>query len=116
MSGLLVATAAIDFVLPAGMPAFMRVTHVREVALPWGEVIRLAEGTPVAWRIIGDVANVAFLALLLDTTVRLARRGQPREAILTGGSLLAIGLSVLAIIPAISVSSIFRRCTRLLSC
>jgi PAS domain S-box-containing protein len=100
VSTLLVATAAMDFVLPADYRAFMRVEEIREVMLPWGEVIRLASGTPAATRLIGDIANVAFLALLLDTAVRLSRRGRRREAILIGGSLAAVGISVLAIIPS----------------
>jgi PAS domain S-box-containing protein len=98
-SALLIATAAIGFVLPADTPAFMRVEGLRSVELPWGEVVRLAEGTPSAWRLVGDAANLVFLFLLLDTTVRLVRSGRRREAILVGGSLVVIGLSVLAIIP-----------------
>ena len=99
VTGLLAATAAIDFILPTGVPAFMRVQSVRDVTMPWGEIIRVAEGTPAAWRLVGDLANVAFLSFLLDTTVRLVRQSRRREALLAGGSLLAIGLTVLAIIP-----------------
>jgi PAS domain S-box-containing protein len=98
VTGLLAATAAIDFVTP-GWPVFMLVESVRDVTMPWGEVIRMADGTPRAGRIIGDATNVFLLAFLVDTTLRLFRRGRRREGILIGGSLLAIGLSVLAIIP-----------------
>jgi len=96
---LLGATAAIDFILPSGSPAFVNVESVRDVTMPWGEVIRSAVGTPTAWRLVGDVANVSFLVFLLDTTVRLVRRARRREALLAGGSLAVVGLSVLAIIP-----------------
>jgi PAS domain S-box-containing protein len=99
VTALLVVTAAMDFVLPGDRSVFMRVGAIRDVVLPWGEVIRLASGTPVATRIVGDIANVAFLVLLLDTAVRLSRRGRRREAILIGGSLAVVGISVLAIIP-----------------
>jgi PAS domain S-box-containing protein len=92
------ATAVLDHALPSGI-AFLRIEGLREVVLPWGEAVRLAVGTPNPWRIVGDVANVGFLIYLLDTMVRLVRRGQRRDAWLIGGSLFALSLSVLAIIP-----------------
>lgn len=98
-TGLLAATAAIDFILPTGTPAFVQVAGVREVAMPWGEVVRMIDGTPSPWRIVGDLANIAFLVFLFDTTVQLIRRSRRREVLLAGGSLAVIGLSVLAIIP-----------------
>jgi PAS domain S-box-containing protein len=97
-TAVLAATAVLDHALPSGI-AFLRIEGLREVVLPWGEVVRLAVGTPNPWRIVGDVANVGFLIYLLDTTVRLVRRGQRRDAWLIGGSLFALSLSVLAIIP-----------------
>jgi PAS domain S-box-containing protein len=95
---LLTATALLDQLLPTGI-AFLRVETLREVALPWGEVVRFAVGTPNPWRIVGDVANIGFMILLLDATVRLVRCGRRREAWLIGGSLFVLSLSVLVIIP-----------------
>jgi hypothetical protein len=75
------------------------VQSVREAVLPWGEVITRAVGETSPWRLVGDVANIGFLLLLLDTTIRLVRRDHRREAWLIGFSLLVLALSVLAIIP-----------------
>jgi PAS domain S-box-containing protein len=98
-TALLTATATLDFVLPAGAFATMDVTAVRDAVLPWGEVFRRAVGETSPWRVVGDVANVGFLVLLLDTTIRLIRGDRRREARLIGASMIVLALSVLAIIP-----------------
>jgi PAS domain S-box-containing protein len=98
-TALLTATAVLDFVLPAGVFVTMDVTSVREVELPWGELIRRAVGETSPWRLVGDLANIGLMLLLLDTTVRLVRSERRREAWLIGTSLIVLALSVLAIIP-----------------
>ena len=97
-TALLAATAVLDHALPTGI-AYLQIEGLREVTLPWGELVRLAIGDPNPWRIVGDIANLGFLIYLLDTTIRLLRRGQRRDAWLIGGSLFVLSLSVLAIIP-----------------
>ncbi len=97
-TGVLAAAAVLDHALPTGI-AYLQIEGLRVVTLPWGEVVRLAFGEPTTWRIVGDAANVGFLIYLLDTTIRLLRRGQRRDAWLIGGSLFVLSLSVLAIIP-----------------
>ena len=96
---LLAATAALDFVVPGAGSHFLHVEAVRDVVLPWGEEVSMAVGTPPVLRLVGDAANLGFLVLLLDTTLRLVRRKQRREVWLIGGSLLAYALSVLVVIP-----------------
>jgi len=95
----LTITAGLDFVLPRGVFATMDVISVREVVLPWGEVIQRAVGETSPWRVVGDIANIGLLVLLLDTTIRLVRNDRRREARLIGMSLIVLALSVLAIIP-----------------
>ena len=100
VTALLAMTALIGFVVPEGVSPFLHVEGIREVTLAWGEPIRKPVGTAPSLRLLGDAANVALLTLLIDTTIRLARRSRLREALLIGGSLIVLGLSVLAIIPA----------------
>jgi chemotaxis protein methyltransferase CheR len=97
-TGVLAAAAVLDHTLPTGI-AYLEIEGLREVMLPWGEAVRFAVGEPTRWRIVGDIANVGFLIFLLDTTIRLVRRGERREAWLIGGSLFVLSVSVLAIIP-----------------
>jgi len=94
----LALTAALDLGLPHGI-SYVRIEALREVMLPWGEVIHFGLGDPSAWRLVGDVANLGFLLFLLDTTIRLYRRGERRGMRLIAGSLLLLSASVLLIIP-----------------
>ncbi len=93
-----VAAVTIVFSLSVGI-VYTEVVELRSVTLPWGEVIRMGIGPTSPWRWIGDLANVGFLALLIDTTLRLARRGVPRVSWLVGGSLVVFSMALLFIIP-----------------
>jgi PAS domain S-box-containing protein len=98
-TGLLGLTAVLGFALPSGTFATMDVTAVRDAVLPWGEVIREPVGEASPWRMVGDLANIGFLVLLIDTTIGLFRRGRVHEARVILASTLLLALSVLAIIP-----------------
>ena len=55
---------------------FVEVTGLREIALPWGETIRLAIGKSSPLRIIGDLAFLAILGVVVDGCYHLWRRHQ----------------------------------------
>ena len=98
-TALLFVTAMLDFVLPSGVVATMDVTSVRDAVLPWGETFSRPIGDASPLRLVGDLANIGFLVLLIDTAFRLVRRDRLREARVIGISTLVLSLSVLAIIP-----------------
>ena len=68
-------------------------------SLPWGESITHVSGETNPLRIVGDFVLLGFLLILLDGTVRMARRRERHRARLLGGSLVVYALSLLMIIP-----------------
>ncbi len=92
-----VATPVLDFAVGI---AFVEPIVLERVSLPWGESFSRAVGAPNPLRVVGDVAILGFLAILVDVSVRLARRGDRRQARLLGGSLVVFALGLLTIIPA----------------
>ncbi len=94
---LLAATALVGFASPEAL-AF-QLTSIERVLFPWGETISFGVGPAGPWRLVGDLANVTFLILLLDTMLRLAREGRHGLARWIGASFVVLSVSVLAIIP-----------------
>jgi PAS domain S-box-containing protein len=91
-------TLVLEWVLPSGS-YFAAPPTLEAIVLPWGETIHQPMGPAAWWRITGDVANLGFMVLLLDTLIRLHRRGRRREARLLGAALVAFSASMLLIIP-----------------
>ncbi len=96
---LLAATAIQGFVLRETTYSALPSLMLRQVTFPWGESINFGVGQAGRWRVVGDAANVAFLLLLLDTTLRLVRSGQRHLARWLGAGFILLSFSVLAIIP-----------------
>lgn len=91
-----IATVVIDFT--TGI-AYVGPVELNHVTLFWGESIALPSGETNPLRLIADLTLIGFLVVLLDTTVRLVRRGDRRAAWLIGGSLVVYSLSLFMIIP-----------------
>jgi PAS domain S-box-containing protein len=91
-----IATVVIDF--STGI-AYVGPVELNHVTLFWGESIALPSGETNPLRLIADLTLIGFLGVLLDTTVRLIRRGDRRAAWLIGGSLVVYSLSLFMIIP-----------------
>ncbi len=89
-------TVVLDFAIGI---AFSGPVEVRQAVLPWGEPFARAIGDTSPLRIVGDLVMIGFLVILVDTTVRLVRRGDRRSARLVGGSLVVYALSLFMIIP-----------------
>ncbi len=89
-------TVVLDFAVGI---AFSGPVVLRQGILPWGEPFARAIGDASALRLVGDAVMIGFLVILIDTTVRLVRRGDRRTARFVGGSLVVYGLSLLMIIP-----------------
>ncbi len=70
------------------------------VALPWGEKVSYVSGATNPLRLVGDLVLLGFLLILLDSTFRMVRRGEGRQARLLGISLVIYALGLLTIIPA----------------
>ena len=72
---------------------------LRQGILPWGEHFARAIGDASALRLVGDAVMIGFLVILVDTAVRLVRRGDKRTARPFGGSLVVYALGLFMIIP-----------------
>ena len=68
--------------------------------LPWGEQVSHVSGATNPLRFVGDLVLLGFLLILFDSTVRMIRRGEGRQARLLGVSLVVYALGLLTIIPA----------------
>ena len=97
VTGLALLTVVLDFTV--GISYRGPVTLGTSI-LPWGERVSFVSGATNPLRIVGDLVLVGFLLILLDSTVRMIRRGKGRQARLLGISLVVYALGLLTIIPA----------------
>jgi PAS domain S-box-containing protein len=92
-----VLTVVLDFVVGI---AYRGSVDLISVSLPWGEEVSYVSGATNPLRLVGDVVLFGFLLILVESTVRMARRGEGRQARLLGISLVFYALGLLTIIPA----------------
>lgn len=97
VTGLAVLTVMLDFSVGIAYTGDVRFGLT---SLPWGEVVPYVTGTTNPLRVVGDPVMIGFLLVLLDTTVRLAHRGESRQTRILGGSLVVYALGLLAAIPS----------------
>ncbi len=97
VSALGVLTVVLDFIVGI---SYRGSVALGVVTLPWGEKASYVSGATNPLRIVGDLVLFGFLLILLDSTVRMARRGEARQARLLGISLVIYALGLLTIIPA----------------
>ena len=97
VTGLACLTVILDFTVGI---AYTGDVEFGSTALPWGEVIPHVSGAANPLRVVGDLVMIGFLVILLDSTLRMARRGQGRQTRLLGGSLVIYALGLLTIIPS----------------
>jgi len=97
VSALGVLTVVLDFAVGI---AYRGSVALGTVDLPWGEKVSYVSGATNPLRLVGDLVLLGFLLILLDSTVRMARRGEGRQARLLGVSLVIYALGLLTIIPA----------------
>jgi PAS domain S-box-containing protein len=97
VSALGVLTVVLDFAVGI---AYRGSVALATVNLPWGEKVSYVSGPTNPLRIVGDLVLFGFLLILLESTLRMARRGEGRQARLLGISLVIYALGLLTIIPA----------------
>src|SRR5437667_5073028 len=68
-------------------PIFSEIFGLRIVQTPWGEPFAMAKGVISPLNYVNDVANVSFLLFVMDASLTLWRRGQPRPGLLGGGAM-----------------------------
>jgi hypothetical protein len=83
VSGLAVLTVVLDFAVGI---AYTKPVEFNTLILPWGERVAHVSGATNPLRVVGDLVLIGFLLVLLDSTVRMVRRGERRQARLLGGS------------------------------
>ena len=94
---LAVLTVVLDFVMGI---SYRGPVELNTANLPWGEPVSFLSGATNPLRLVGDLVLLGFLLILLDSTVRMIRRGEGRQARLLGISLVVYALGLLTIIPA----------------
>jgi PAS domain S-box-containing protein len=87
LSAIFVSATAATVFMPYGI-LYRDITGLRQVSLPWGEQIALAEGAGSPWRIFVDLAFLGLIVLVVDVGLTMWRRGRRRRAIYVCGSLL----------------------------
>jgi small conductance mechanosensitive channel len=65
---------------------FSDITALRQMPTFWGEQFTLAVGPANPWVHVSNLASVLIVAYVIDAAVRTWRRGDPRRALLVGGS------------------------------
>ena len=90
-------TVVLDFAVGI---AYRGSVELGTLTLPWGERVSFVSGATNPLRLVGDLVLLGFLLILLDTTIRMIRRGEGRQARLLGVSLVVYALGLLTIIPA----------------
>jgi signal transduction histidine kinase len=83
----------LQVVLPYGI-LFAGVSDLREIALPWGEKVVLAQATPNPLRLAVDLFQLVFAAFVFYATYRQYRHGDRGRARLLALAILLFVLSV----------------------
>jgi two-component system sensor kinase FixL len=65
---------------------FSDITELRQMPTFWGEQFTLAIGPANPWVHVSNLASVLIVVYVIDAAVRTWRRGDPRRALLVGGS------------------------------
>jgi two-component system sensor kinase FixL len=73
---------------------YRAITSLRHVPL-FGESVSAAEGVPNPWMLVGQLSLLLFMVFVADATLTVWRRGDQRQAIITGGSILACVLAAM---------------------
>ena len=97
VSGLALLTVVLDFAVGI---AYRGPVEFGTSILPWGEPVSFVSGAANPLRAVGDLVFLGFFLILLDSTVRMVRRGKRRLARILGGSLAVYALGLFTIIPA----------------
>ncbi len=96
VSALGLLTVVLDFTVGI---SYRGTVALGAVTLPWGEKVSFVSGATNPLRLVGDLVLFGFLMILVDSTVRMARRGEGRQARLLGISLVIYAFGLLTIIP-----------------
>jgi two-component system sensor kinase FixL len=80
-------------IVPGGADTiYLRVTGIETVQTFGGASYQVAVGEPNPWNVVAYLGTLMLLVFVVDASVRLARRGRPRRAIIIGGSITLWGL------------------------
>jgi signal transduction histidine kinase len=85
--------ALVPDVLPGGADTvYLQITGIRTVQTFGGASYQVAVGQPNPWNVVGYLAVLMLIVFVVDASVRLARRGELRRAVVIGGSVSMWGL------------------------
>jgi PAS domain S-box-containing protein len=76
----------VHLVSPYGI-LYGEITGLETMALPWGEEVVYAAGTPNPWRYVADAGWILLIVLSADSCIRLYRQGEKRHALSLGTAL-----------------------------
>jgi two-component system, LuxR family, sensor kinase FixL len=95
-----------DF-LPGSSLTYLEITNIRTIETLGGMTYRVAEGRPNPWNAITYMGVLMMFVFVSDASIRLARRGGHRRAIIIGGS-VALWLFVSGTHSALIESGVLR--------
>jgi len=72
---------------PAANLNYREVTALRHVPF-LGEIVSVGEGVPNPWMLVGQLSLLLFVAFFADASLAAWRRGDRRQALVVGGSLV----------------------------
>jgi len=72
---------------PAANLNYREVTSLRQVPF-LGEAVSVGTGVPNPWMLVGQLSLLLFVAFVADTSLAAWRRGDRRQALVVGGSLV----------------------------
>lgn len=84
--GLRTVSLILNFVFAPNLN-FRQITALRQIPF-LGTSVSVAEGVPNPWMLIGQASLLLLVVFAIDATVTVWRRGERRQAILVGGSIV----------------------------
>jgi signal transduction histidine kinase len=84
--GLRSLTLVVNFAVPPNVN-FREITGLRLVPL-LGDWVALPVGRPNPWMAVAQLALLVLIAFLIEASITVWRRGEKRQAVLTGGSMV----------------------------
>ena len=65
--------------------AFTKITELKHIIMPWGEILHIADGIRNPWSYLADFTSLIILIFFIDSGFRHYRRGNKKRAIVIGG-------------------------------
>lgn len=72
---------------------YREITHLRHIPF-LGKTVSLAEGVSNSWMLVGQLSLLLFVVFVTDVAITVWRRGDRRQALVTGGGIVFFVLAI----------------------